>query len=310
MSSSSSRPRTNANDGFQLVTSRRRRNIVSTPVEVELEVEVNSVLPNLNQLNLGSSSEPQREVQRAPVAAVRGGFGGGRGGFRGRAITRTIVCGICNETKLATKGRNGEFLRGSPCAFKHEMGQMDEGHQDYCKSCLYEYISTKIHDAHSGLNIRCPHPSCTLMMYPYRIWELTFVSEQDGEKLREKIKELQKKEFRGRLQELFSGKTKLTPEEELFSNWLKDNTRYCPRCHIIIERSVGCNHLLCCCGFNFCYGCGEGIQQCQCESLEQGQRPIQKRMTAPTCTFCSGYDHERSSCPRLAIRRPQWQKRS
>ncbi|GLI59474.1 hypothetical protein VaNZ11_001357 [Volvox africanus] len=33
--------------------------------------------------------------------------------------------------------------------------------------------------------------------------------------------------------------------------------KQCPRCKQMVERSEGCNHMLCRCGSNFCYACGE-----------------------------------------------------
>ncbi|EFJ44017.1 hypothetical protein VOLCADRAFT_47991, partial [Volvox carteri f. nagariensis] len=36
----------------------------------------------------------------------------------------------------------------------------------------------------------------------------------------------------------------------------KQQWKQCPQCKQMVERSVGCNHMLCRCGCNFCYGCG------------------------------------------------------
>lgn len=44
------------------------------------------------------------------------------------------------------------------------------------------------------------------------------------------------------------------------SNWLKMNTKDCPNCKVIIEKSGGCNHMTCknsACVFEFCWVCLE-----------------------------------------------------
>ncbi|KNZ77964.1 Putative uncharacterized protein, chloroplastic [Termitomyces sp. J132] len=38
----------------------------------------------------------------------------------------------------------------------------------------------------------------------------------------------------------------------------------CPKCHAIIEKTIGCNHMTCLCSSNFCYGCGRLMNQCKC----------------------------------------------
>lgn len=38
-------------------------------------------------------------------------------------------------------------------------------------------------------------------------------------------------------------------------SWIKNNTRECPKCHQPIEKKVGCSHMKCICGCEFCYEC-------------------------------------------------------
>merc|ERR1711879_465836 len=39
--------------------------------------------------------------------------------------------------------------------------------------------------------------------------------------------------------------------------WLKANSQICPKCNTHINRSGGCNHMICgSCGQHFCYICG------------------------------------------------------
>lgn len=37
--------------------------------------------------------------------------------------------------------------------------------------------------------------------------------------------------------------------------------RQCPQCTTIVERTHGCNHIHCVCGFHFCYMCGQEFDQ-------------------------------------------------
>ncbi|KAF5249688.1 hypothetical protein FANTH_4996 [Fusarium anthophilum] len=38
----------------------------------------------------------------------------------------------------------------------------------------------------------------------------------------------------------------------------------CLRCGHLIELTDGCSHMICVCGFEFCYECGEGLDSCDC----------------------------------------------
>ncbi|KAF5975042.1 putative e3 ubiquitin-protein ligase ARI10 [Fusarium bulbicola] len=40
--------------------------------------------------------------------------------------------------------------------------------------------------------------------------------------------------------------------------------RRCLRCGHLIELADGCSHMICVCGFEFCYECGEGLDSCDC----------------------------------------------
>ena len=43
----------------------------------------------------------------------------------------------------------------------------------------------------------------------------------------------------------------------------------CPQCQRIIELSVGCNHMTCHCGYQFCYMCAARWKTCGCEQWEE-----------------------------------------
>ncbi|KAL9658444.1 hypothetical protein ABK040_005988 [Willaertia magna] len=55
-----------------------------------------------------------------------------------------------------------------------------------------------------------------------------------------------------------SGNRKCGEDEEnerLFSEFLKNNTKPCPKCDNPIEKNSGCNHITCKCGAHFCWEC-------------------------------------------------------
>jgi ariadne-1 len=44
-------------------------------------------------------------------------------------------------------------------------------------------------------------------------------------------------------------------DDSMTGEWLKVHTRDCPKCHKLIEKNGGCNHIACKCGHHFCYVC-------------------------------------------------------
>ncbi|KAI9240111.1 MAG: hypothetical protein BYD32DRAFT_188267 [Podila humilis] len=48
-----------------------------------------------------------------------------------------------------------------------------------------------------------------------------------------------------------------TEEDRAMLQLVKDrHWRHCPSCRFVIEKNVGCNHMVCHCGQSFCYACG------------------------------------------------------
>ncbi|GAO48674.1 hypothetical protein G7K_2844-t1 [Saitoella complicata NRRL Y-17804] len=49
----------------------------------------------------------------------------------------------------------------------------------------------------------------------------------------------------------------LYEDEQLALRWLRDNSTPCPTCAVPVEKSMGCNHMICGrCGTHFCFLCG------------------------------------------------------
>lgn len=52
-----------------------------------------------------------------------------------------------------------------------------------------------------------------------------------------------------------------------FGAWAAEACQACPKCLIIVRKEVGCDHVHCRCGADFCYGCGAPYDQrpsCMC----------------------------------------------
>ena len=50
--------------------------------------------------------------------------------------------------------------------------------------------------------------------------------------------------------------------DELTLAWLDENTVLCPGCGIRTNKTEGCDHITCLCGYQFCYRCGQAACQC------------------------------------------------
>jgi len=54
-------------------------------------------------------------------------------------------------------------------------------------------------------------------------------------------------------------------------DWLLEECQPCPQCFVLSRRETGCNHIVCRCGCDFCFGCGapSNTGECFCHRLEQ-----------------------------------------
>ena len=57
---------------------------------------------------------------------------------------------------------------------------------------------------------------------------------------------------------------RMSKGEDDSANWMKINTKPCPKCKRPIEKNQGCNHMTCRCGYEFCYVCGGKYRGCAC----------------------------------------------
>jgi len=50
--------------------------------------------------------------------------------------------------------------------------------------------------------------------------------------------------------------------DPVLAKWAALNTKQCPGCRQLVERSEGCDHMSCVCGADFCFLCGMDYQAC------------------------------------------------
>lgn len=72
--------------------------------------------------------------------------------------------------------------------------------------------------------------------------------------------------------------------DNLFYQLANKLYKQCPTCKFWIEKTVGCNHMICRCGTEFCYNCGRNYQDChgECSGHYYGPRlPISSTWKIP-----------------------------
>lgn len=169
-----------------------------------------------------------------------------------------FLCQICFEEKsvrlalprLATG--NGDVLR------------MDDCQHPICQECLSTFVSTRINEQRV-FNIRCPFVGCSCEIFEQDLQRLV----QGGALTitnSERFAELRSRDFSARAESLSGALIEDLPEKDLESvKRIWQTMRFCPRCHLAIERSHGCNSFYCTCGHHFNFALaprvvGDGIQ--------------------------------------------------
>eukprot|EP00992_Anisonema_acinus_P015879 TRINITY_DN9932_c0_g1_i3.p1 TRINITY_DN9932_c0_g1~~TRINITY_DN9932_c0_g1_i3.p1 ORF type:complete len:365 (+),score=44.60 TRINITY_DN9932_c0_g1_i3:53-1147(+) len=148
-----------------------------------------------------------------------------------------LKCGICLEELTdgvaigQHKTGNGDVLR------------QDCSHQ-FCRACMSEYVSHRISE-HRVFDIRCPHPTCPAQLFEADVQRLVTPD------IFAKYSALLKQDFTARVDHLFNASHSQDHLETL--RVLHDESRICPKCGVILQRSQGCNSMYCFCGTNFHY---------------------------------------------------------
>lgn len=95
------------------------------------------------------------------------------------------------------------------------------------------------------------------------------------------------------------------------ANWIRANTQECPKCHSIIEKNGGCNHMTCKqCRYEFCWVClgswdAHGNQYYNCSRYNEGDaqdaRDSQEKSRAELNRYLHYYNRYRNHQQSLAL---------
>ncbi|KAI3912882.1 hypothetical protein MKW98_012824 [Papaver atlanticum] len=142
------------------------------------------------------------------------------------AAQGSTVCKICMEP--------GNEMRNTTNKCSHS----------YCTKCIGKHIATKVQE--NITLITCPEFNCKERLEPHSckdiisgavlyLWEIS---------LCESLRPVSDTVLRG-------DQDKLLVQLAEKKKWKK-----CPGCKYYVERTMGCLHIICRCGSEFCYGCG------------------------------------------------------
>jgi len=69
------------------------------------------------------------------------------------------------------------------------------------------------------------------------------------------------------------------PEDDQFLQMMQGaHFKQCPNCKFFVEKTQGCNHLVCRCKFEFCFQCGGAYGRCECRQARIITKPERHRM--------------------------------
>ena len=150
---------------------------------------------------------------------------------------RTSICLICQE-------KTSDLLDIKPC-----------GHKSFCKLCLQTYMHHQVQLRLHSAGICCP------MKRPPDDICREKMTDEFVFSIMEKKEDIEKyKKWQRLSAEPLSQVTSIEPElmEDGILKEAITNSKPCPKCHTLIEKKSGCDHLRCpLCGTDFCFKCGE-----------------------------------------------------
>ena len=140
---------------------------------------------------------------------------------------RARCCDICfdaiDKPTNCCKQTGGEHYKKVKC--DHE----------FCMGCLVDWITASV--SNRNVQIRCPEEGCTFVF--------------SGDDVKRIAGEAVYKQFTAIGNENHQAWICEVASDPKMAAWIEMNTRVCPNCHVIIERSAGCNSMRCPCGSTF-----------------------------------------------------------
>lgn len=162
-----------------------------------------------------------------------------------------LSCQICMDPMLAAED-DGHRVQlqcniWSAAPRKNEHWNNNACGHTFCRTCVQTWANSAIKE--QRLNIKCPAAGCKYHLWDQDLQELLspqmFARHQEH-KHADHLKNLQD----------------IAKHDDVLMKWLQQHARPCPRCHVIVSRSEGCNKMTCVCGNSFCYACG--FERCLC----------------------------------------------
>jgi len=144
-----------------------------------------------------------------------------------------------------------------------------DGH-DICWSCLAQHIETQV-ISEGKSSIRCPGVGCRYHLVQkdieYAMWD-----SKASKQVLDTLARLSSQSCQDRLREMVLGSLSDNSTE-----WLLRECQPCPKCFVLARRETGCDHIICRCGCDFCFGCGTPCNDLSCECLCSSLSPTCRR---------------------------------
>lgn len=148
---------------------------------------------------------------------------------------------------------NGDVIRPADC------------HHPICRDCMASFVVARVEEQRV-FGIRCPMPDCANELQEQDVQSLVRCGALP-KAVGQRFAELRKKDYTARANS-FSEMMEVLPTAAEFSllKRLWSMARRCPRCHVILEKSQGCDSFGCICGHSFNFkkaprAFGDGIDQ-------------------------------------------------
>ena len=143
-------------------------------------------------------------------------------------------CGLCDEPgpRAAMKTRfTAKCQPSSHYKLSHETA--------FCPSCVESWIEAALDDGR--VVIKCPAAGCDCRMTHDDLEQHATPAQF------ERFDALASNDYTAKYEEIMA--------DPAMARWAAANTKQCPTCLQLVNRSFGCNHMACACGANFCYAC-------------------------------------------------------
>jgi len=139
-------------------------------------------------------------------------------------------------------------------------GNICDGH-DICWNCLAKHIEIQVL-SEGKCSIRCPGIQCHYHLLQKDV-EYAMWGSSASHAVLDNLSRLRNQFCQDRLKEIVFG---TIPGLEQSDEWLLGQCQPCPQCFVLCRREGGCDHIVCRCGCDFCFGCGSP-STCLCGRL-------------------------------------------